>query len=161
MSDVTVELASGADVDDAIGVWLSANRSGAADHRDSLAQWSQQDGARLFVARSADGRLAGMLLSLEGREEDGAGPVVEGLRHITGVAVRPELQGQGIGRRLVLAAIADAEESGSDRLTLWTETTNRRAQRLFQSVGFRPTGRVEQGPYEAAMVLFERGGDLD
>ena len=155
--ELTIHVAERAEVEEALSVWSSANPAASSSrHRHDLAEWSLQDGARLLVARRPDGGVAGMLLSLEGRENDGAGPVVPGLRHITGVAVRPELQGLGIGRRLMLAAIADAEASESDRLTLWTQATNGRAQRLFESVGFRATSRVEVDATGEAMVLFER-----
>lgn len=155
--ETTIHVAERAEVEEALSVWSAANPdASSARHRQDLAGWSLQEDARLFVARRRDGGAAGMLLSLQGRENDGAGVVAPGLRHITGVAVRPELQGLGIGRRLMLAAIADAEGSGSDRLTLWTEATNRRAQRLFESVGFRATGRVEVDATGVAMVLLER-----
>jgi len=55
---------------------------------------------------------------------------------ISGVAVDPARQGQGIGRALMEAAIAEARRRGARRLTLRVFSPNERARRLYESVGF-------------------------
>jgi ribosomal protein S18 acetylase RimI-like enzyme len=96
-----------------------------------------------------------MVLSLLGREADGVGAVVPGLRHITGLAVTPDNRRLGIGRQLLATALDAARADGCCRVTLWTHRANKPAQRLLQSAGFRPTGRVESDPAGAEMTLLE------
>lgn len=55
---------------------------------------------------------------------------------IAGLAVAPEHQGAGIGRRLALAAIQEARVRGARRLTLRVLGSNRRARDLYSSLGF-------------------------
>ena len=70
------------------------------------------------------------------------------------MGVHPRAQGQGLGRRLVEAALAWAEVNGVARIELYTLDSNVRAQRLYESVGFtlawtrrafhrRPDGTLE------------------
>jgi ribosomal protein S18 acetylase RimI-like enzyme len=140
----------------AISVWATANRRPpSGGHADRLRSWSEQDGARLFIVVDDESRVVGTLLCLLGREADGAGDVVPGLRHITGLAVQPEYQGAGLGRRLLRATIADARSDGITRVTLWTHTHNRRAIHLLESLGFQPTGRTMLDEHGAMLVLLE------
>lgn len=54
------------------------------------------------------------------------------------VAVVPELQGQGVGRRLIEAFIEEARKQGVPGLYLTTDTDNNdHANRLYQRSGFR------------------------
>jgi ribosomal protein S18 acetylase RimI-like enzyme len=45
----------------------------------------------------------------------------------------------GTGRALLAAMIDELETAGAERVLLYTMVRNERAQRLFASVGFRPT----------------------
>ena len=58
--------------------------------------------------------------------------------------VLPERQGQGYGTLLLQHAIREC--AGTP--TLWILETNQRARRLYEGMGFRPTGRInrEKGP---------------
>jgi ribosomal-protein-alanine N-acetyltransferase len=56
------------------------------------------------------------------------------------LAVRPAAQGQGIGRQLLLDAIAYAQANHFAAISLNTQTNNQRAQKLYRQLGFRPTG---------------------
>lgn len=55
------------------------------------------------------------------------------------LAVRPDQQGQGVGRALLNDAIRYAAEEYS-LLVLNTQTTNTRSQRLYRGYGFKPLG---------------------
>ena len=57
------------------------------------------------------------------------------------IFVAPRRWGEGIGRRLVEAVLDEARSAGYDRVQLWTQTDNPRAQRLYESRGFIATGR--------------------
>jgi N-acetylglutamate synthase-like GNAT family acetyltransferase len=53
------------------------------------------------------------------------------------MAVSPRLRGQGIGRRLLQYAIAQASELGAQTLFLASSTKLENAVHLYESVGFR------------------------
>ena len=55
---------------------------------------------------------------------------------IQGLAVRPTLRGQGIGRRLLLQAEQQTRDAGRRKLSLRVLSTNARARALYASCGF-------------------------
>ncbi len=55
------------------------------------------------------------------------------------ILVDPAARGQGIGRRLLLAVLAELKQRGALRVVLHTATQNVSAHKLFASVGFRQT----------------------
>ncbi len=60
--------------------------------------------------------------------------------HITNIAVEPEYQQQGFGRRLLHRLLAIARERGMRRVTLEVRANNMPAQNLYKKFGFRPVG---------------------
>ena len=56
------------------------------------------------------------------------------------VAVRPDRKRQGIARRLLIAAFADALDRGVEHLTLEVRVSNDQARNLYQQLGFAPVG---------------------
>jgi ribosomal protein S18 acetylase RimI-like enzyme len=82
----------------------------------------------------------GELLGMVGVTRD----TFEKLRHkgyVWGMYVAPEQHGQGIGKRLLEAAIAHAREmSGLEQLRLMVGEANTSARALYESVGFRAFG---------------------
>ena len=150
-----IRQADPAELGSALGVWRAANvGSRLHGHVENLRGWASQDGARVFVAAEGT-RLVGAALSLPGRAADGAGPVLPGRRHLTGFAVLPERQRQGIGRGLLLAVLEDARSDGCTRVTLWTHAANDPARALFEAAGFVPTGRSEPDESGAEMLQLE------
>src|SRR6187551_3470571 len=55
------------------------------------------------------------------------------------IIVDAEWRGRGVGRRLLEAALAYAASRGLEQIVLSTAERNDGAQRLFASMGFRPT----------------------
>lgn len=55
------------------------------------------------------------------------------------ILVDPAARGRGIGRQLLLAALAELKQRGAARVVLHTATQNASAHKLFASVGFRQT----------------------
>jgi ribosomal protein S18 acetylase RimI-like enzyme len=55
------------------------------------------------------------------------------------IIVDPGYRRRGVGRRLLEAVIENMTARGAPRLVLSTAARNEAAQRLFASVGFRPT----------------------
>ncbi len=65
----------------------------------------------------------------------------ESVGHIVRLAVHPAHRRRGIGRQLLVEAMAYLERLGVARLTVNTQQSNRHALRLYESLGFRPYGR--------------------
>ena len=79
------------------------------------------------VAPEPDG-LAGAVLASE---------VAPGVAHITQVCVRPEMQGRGLGRELLVACLQRAAAGGCRGVSLTVTTANRNAVALYQRLGFQ------------------------
>jgi GNAT superfamily N-acetyltransferase len=62
--------------------------------------------------------------------------------YLTGMAVAPKLQRQGIGRRLMVHAIAEAKSWPADAIRLDAYDAAIGAGRFYASCGFRETARV-------------------
>lgn len=62
------------------------------------------------------------------------------------VAVHPEMQGRGIGRRLFEALLTEVTDHRPDivRIELMTGESNGHAQALYRSMGFEQQGRFER-----------------
>ncbi|MFQ5613895.1 MAG: GNAT family N-acetyltransferase [Anaerolineae bacterium] len=61
--------------------------------------------------------------------------------HLTRLATHPQYQGRGIGARLLAQALRDLVEAGAEQITLNTQETNVRSQRLYRRYGFEDTGQ--------------------
>lgn len=137
----------------------------AADHASAVAVWRASDTARRggvpappehedkvrarfaipqtwLVVADADGAVVGITSGMPAREQDGVGEVIAGLCHLSLVFVLPAWWGQGVGGRLVDAALAEARSRDYQRIQLWTHESNERAQRLYLSRGFGRGGRT-------------------
>jgi ribosomal protein S18 acetylase RimI-like enzyme len=86
--------------------------------------------AVLATVAEADGQVLGYQLST--RNPLGA--------HLARLAVRPDLQGRGVGRALVADLIQQAERHGMYRLTVNTQSDNAASLALYKKTGFRETG---------------------
>jgi len=63
-------------------------------------------------------------------------PMGDGVYELSKMAVSPALQGKGIGRRLLLHAIAEARALGAASLFLGSNSTLKNAVHLYEAVGF-------------------------
>tara|TARA_B100001146_G_scaffold160927_1_gene141991 strand:+ start:254 stop:931 length:678 start_codon:yes stop_codon:yes gene_type:complete len=66
--------------------------------------------------------------------------------HITEIAVREALRGQGIGELLLIGSVRASVEYGSSVVTLEARISNFIAQRLYEKYGFRTAG-IRKGYY--------------
>jgi ribosomal-protein-alanine N-acetyltransferase len=64
--------------------------------------------------------------------------------HLARLAVRPELQGRGVGRALVADLIQQAERHAMYHLTVNTQSDNSSSLALYRKIGFRETGERYQ-----------------
>ena len=77
--------------------------------------------------------------------------------HITNVAVDPDYQGQGLGRRLMNELTGRVKALGVDSMTLEVRPSNTVAINLYTSLGFRSVGQRPKyytNPVEAAEIMW-------
>ncbi|HUS15766.1 MAG TPA: GNAT family N-acetyltransferase [Chloroflexia bacterium] len=106
---------------------------------EQVAQWHRQAvaGPDNFMFGAFEGQLAGMV----GCRRD-TGMRTRHKAVIWGMYVAPEARGQGTGRRLMEAALAQARTvPGLEQLYLAVVTTNPTAVGLYTSLGFATYGR--------------------
>jgi ribosomal-protein-alanine N-acetyltransferase len=66
--------------------------------------------------------------------------LLEDAVHLANVAVRKDLRGKGIGRKLVEAVLDRARSTGAGRVLLEVRRSNLEAQNLYRSLGFIEAG---------------------
>ena len=100
----------------------------------------------VLVARAEDGTVLGYLF----------GTVLEGVLHISNVAVDPRVRRQGVGRQLVGSALARGSRRGAQTATLEVRVSNLTAQALYRAFGFTVVGRRRRyytGPVEDGLIM--------
>ena len=104
------------------------------------------DGA-VSVFEAPDGVLAGLVVLL---------PASDHLL-LDNVAVRPERQGEGIGRRLIAFAESEARRLGYRELRLYTHEKMRENIALYLRLGFAETGRGREAGYDRVFMTKRLG----
>ncbi|MGP4052405.1 GNAT family N-acetyltransferase [Streptomyces sp. 2A115] len=103
-----------------------------------------------IVAVGPDGRWAGSVVVLvEEAGAAGALGAVSDVRqgHLVAVYVRPEARGRGLAERLFAYALEWAwEVAGVDRVRLFVDERNGRAEAAYRKFGFVPTGKSAPVP---------------
>ncbi len=92
-----------------------------------------------WIARDADGRLAGYFLLMHAVDDV----------HLLNITVRPDLQGQGIGRQLLDKVASLAAAAGIGAVLLEVRPSNRHALDVYRHAGFSEIG-VRKNYYPAA-----------
>ncbi|SBW23091.1 arabinose efflux permease family protein [Candidatus Protofrankia californiensis] len=141
---MAIRLARGDDLPAALGVWQEANTArgrppGAQRVARVRAKLAAPDGLLLIAV--AGTTVLGMVLAEPGRAQDGQGPKLDGLCHVSMVFVHPDHWGRRVGELLIGHLADQACLRGFAWLQLWTGAGNDRAQRLYRRVGFVPSGR--------------------
>ena len=143
MADYEISLMTAADVD---GMHAIEEATFATPwSRKSIEAELTNGCARYLVAR-AEGEVvgyAGMWLVIDEA-------------HITNVAVRADMRGQGLGRRLMGRLIQLAADSGMIWMTLEVRRSNKVAQNLYRSFGFIDVGyrkRYYEDNQEDALLM--------
>jgi ribosomal protein S18 acetylase RimI-like enzyme len=96
----------------------------------------------------------GALLLAPGRGCVGVRPLDARTAEMKRLFVRPSARGQGLGRRLALAAIAEARERGYSRMVLDTISEKMgEAVTLYRALGFREIAPYYENPIEGALYL--------
>lgn len=117
---------------------------------------AEPDGAEfVFVAADADGRLLGIA---------SGGPEVSGDPHYRGelyvLHVRPEAQGQGIGRALIRAVAERLAAGGITTLLVWMLRENHSARRFYAALGGQFI-REQPALFEGLLLMDAGYGWLD
>ena len=149
------------DFEAAIAVWREANlarRGGrpiAASHEERVRSYSNIPDAFLLVADDG-GDVVGMGVGMQGLEDDGLGPPIEGLCHISMVFVSPDRWGQRIGTNIMTSLLEEARSRAYKRAQLWTHADNDRAKRLYERHAFKLSGRQKPDDSGDLIVHYER-----
>ncbi len=101
----------------------------------------------LFLVAELDGEIAGYCGCYQSLEE----------AEITNIAVRRQLRGHGIGRRLLTELMRLGKEQGAFAYTLEVRVSNQAAIHLYESLGFVSFGirkNFYERPREDAMVMW-------
>ena len=124
-SAISIRPASTADADEILLV----------DRAAFLPLW-QQDEHAIFTSLQRNG----FLLKAEWHEVlvgYAAGIWNESYGHINRLAVHPQAQGQGIGKRLLAESISHFHQGGVHRITLNTQVNNTASRQLYEQFGFQ------------------------
>lgn len=108
------------------------------DVRARLVPELRRQGHRLVLLAEADGEMVGIAVCFRGFSTFHARPLL----NIHDLAVRPDYQRQGVGRRLLAEVEQRARQLGCCRVTLEVLASNTVARRLYRSLGFR--GEAEE-----------------
>jgi len=68
------------------------------------------------------------------------------------IAIAPERQGRGLGRRLLAFAESEALRRGYREIRLYTHETMMENQRLYTSIGYEETGRSNEAGYDRVFM---------
>jgi GNAT superfamily N-acetyltransferase len=128
------------------------------------------DGDRTNAAEIARMMETGTFVVLDGPEGLAAAVYVEADGYFGMLAVHPDLQGQGLGKRMVKVAEAMCEAAGAQTMRLRIINLREELARWYKSLGYRETGTA---PYvhrpvkkpvhfvEMAKVLLGSVGELE
>jgi GNAT superfamily N-acetyltransferase len=134
---------------------LDSPRSFGSTHKEELRRpdrdWRERAAAgaagedEIAVAAVADGRWVGMARGrLEAR-----------LAHLIAVYVQPEWRQRGIGRAVSQAVVEWARQRGASEVVLSVSDWNQGARRVYEAIGFVPTGVKRPLPWTASVIESE------
>lgn len=161
MAGISVRNGRSEDIEPAIAVYLASNdarRGGEptpADHVERVGANVHRPDA-IFLVATDETDYAGMALAMQSRTDYGAGPPEPGICFISMIFVAPDRWGEGIGRRLVEAVLAEARSQGYASAQLWTHANNSRAQRLYERTGFTLSGLRHENDLGELIVQYQR-----
>lgn len=94
-------------------------------------------------------------------EEDGewlagaGGYVEDGVPNVFGVWTRPDARGNGYADACIRTVVEWARSTGAGEVRLWATDTNESARRVYDRLGFTPTGTVQPLPSDPDLTESE------
>ncbi|HEY8475095.1 MAG TPA: GNAT family N-acetyltransferase [Natronosporangium sp.] len=165
---LATRIATPADIPAIARVWAAANRARHAEaglpSHAYAADAEQRVRNRLaanpgnFAVLVEDGdQVVAIGFVVQALADDGASQEpLPGLAHVAMVGVHPDRWGQGLGGLVVEQAQRTAKERGYTRAQLWTQTTNRRAQRLYERLGWQESGKTKVDNHGELILHYQR-----
>ncbi len=134
------------------GTPMGGGASLSPDARERLIPALRQQANRLVLLAMVENEPVGVAVCFEGFSTFEAKPLV----NIHDLAVQPDFQGRGIGRRL-LAEIEDrARQRGCCRVTLEVLEHNHAARGLYRNVGYQGDGSPRDGTEHEATYFLKK-----
>jgi ribosomal protein S18 acetylase RimI-like enzyme len=129
-----------------------------ADAPDAFASTLEEEVAfpeEVWRQRAEGGPASANFLAREGGVDVGlaavfAEPDVPGRMHLVSMWVAPRYRRRGVARALVDQAVRWAAERRAREVVLWVADQNTAARRLYERLGFRPTGGRQPLPSNPA-----------
>jgi ribosomal protein S18 acetylase RimI-like enzyme len=111
--------------------------------------------AEVWRQRAGGGPASANFIAREGGVDVGlaavfAEPDTPGRMHVVSMWVDPRHRRQGVARALIDLAIGWAAERRASEVILWVADQNTAARRLYERLGFRPTGERQPLPSNPA-----------
>ncbi len=119
--------------------WADADWKPPGIEHDRL-RWRERfdDAAAWNAVAVASSRLLGCVSLTDAREEDGDGPSIPGLAHLSRMFVDPEHWRRGIGSLLLDRAVEEMRKRGYRKAQLFTPKRNIRSRRFYERHAWRP-----------------------
>jgi GNAT superfamily N-acetyltransferase len=80
------------------------------------------------------------------------GYVEDGVPNVFGVWTRPDARGNGYADACVRSVVEWARRRGTAEVHLWVTDTNEPAKRVYERLGFAPTGRTQPHPGDDSLT---------
>ena len=111
----------------------------------------------VWRGRAGDGTASATFIASEGGVDIGlatifAEPDTPGRTHLVSMWVDPGHRRRGVARGLIELAVGWAAEHQAGEVILWVADQNAPARRLYQRIGFRPTGQRQPLPSDPALT---------
>lgn len=152
-------------IDDVSSVALLVDRSFASESGDIPPATASEEAVRRWQSRlvgdgcwavvgEIDTFVVGVCHGSPERDLE-RGVVIDGVAHLTSLAVDPGWWGMGFGHGLLAAGEERMRDLGFRRARLWASPRTERAVRLYRSHGWMPTGRVGTDDVGVEIVEYE------
>jgi len=123
-----------------------ASISGAALASWWIERWPHERDSHLLTVAERDHRIAGF--SYLGPDEDSA----PGVGELYAIHLDPAEQGRGVGKALMVDALAKLHQQGWRRAVLWVLADNAHARRFYERGGWTPDGAARDEAIGQALI---------
>lgn len=112
-----------------------------------LAHRLAEPGATATLVVEDRGRVAGYALLAPAHDPD-----APGLGEVEAIYLAPDATGQGLGRRLMEAALARLRAAGHPAAVLWVLAANEPARRFYERLGFELDGAARMLDFDGTPI---------